>query len=115
MSRRNRIIPDRLTTAPPNGTTPRPRFIGRQGEPRIRVIGRRETRGADLYHQALQLSWLQFLLLGAGLFLALNAVFAILYALQPRGITDLAPGSVLEAFFFSVQTLATIGLSLIHI
>ena len=73
------------------------------------VIGRRSTPWRDLYHQALQLSWPRFLLLGVLLFLVLNTVFAVLYSLQPAGITDLQPGSLSQAFFFSVQTLATIG------
>jgi inward rectifier potassium channel len=78
-------------------------------EDRLLVIGRRSTPGRDVYYQALGLSWPRFLLLGLLLFLVLNTVFALLYSLQPAGITDLRPGSLPQAFFFSVQTLATIG------
>jgi inward rectifier potassium channel len=84
-------------------------MVGRGGADALRVIGRFSTPWRDLYHQALQLSWPRFLALGILLFLILNSVFALLYAAQPGGITDLTPGSLTQAFFFSVQTLGTIG------
>jgi inward rectifier potassium channel len=109
MAKRKQSPPERLLAKPPNGARTRPRFISRPNEERLVVIGRRASGWRDLYHQALQLSWPQFLLLGVAMFLALNVVFAVLYSLQPAGISDLRPGSLLQAFFFSVQTLATIG------
>jgi inward rectifier potassium channel len=47
-------------------------------------------------------------------FVKLNAkksdvVFATLYLLDPHGVAEMAPGSFLDAFFFSVETLATVG------
>jgi inward rectifier potassium channel len=63
----------------------------------------------DFYYAALTASWPQFLLLSAGLFLAINAVFAGLYMLQPGGIAGARDGDFGDAFFFSVETLATIG------
>jgi inward rectifier potassium channel len=44
----------------------------------------------------------------AGLFLAVNLVFAVVY-LTVGGIAHARPGSFADAFFFSVQTLATLG------
>ncbi|RPH72080.1 MAG: ATP-sensitive inward rectifier potassium channel 10 [Myxococcaceae bacterium] len=49
----------------------------------------------------------------AGLFLAVNLVFAVLY-LTVGGIAHARPGSFADAFFFSVQTLATIGYGEMH-
>jgi inward rectifier potassium channel len=40
---------------------------------------------------------------------AANAGFALLYLLQPGAIHNARPGSFADAFFFSVQTIATIG------
>jgi inward rectifier potassium channel len=49
----------------------------------------------------------------AGLFLGVNLVFAVLY-LAVAGIAHARPGSFADAFFFSVQTLATIGYGEMH-
>ena len=38
----------------------------------------------------------------------------MLYVLQPGGIANAAPGSFTDAFFFSVQTMATIGYGDMH-
>lgn len=63
----------------------------------------------DLYHWLLQLSWPRFLLLGAALYLSANATFALLYLAQPGAIANARPGAFSDAFFFSVETVATIG------
>jgi inward rectifier potassium channel len=102
-----RPIPPRLLPAPPEGVKRGDR-ASRDTE-RLMIIGRHSTPWRDLYHQALRLSWGRFMMYGTGLFLALNVVFGLLYSLNPSGITALRPGSLSEAFFFSVQTLATIG------
>ena len=49
----------------------------------------------------------------AGLFLAVNLVFAVVY-LAVGGIAHVRPGSFADAFFFSVQTLATLGYGEMH-
>ena len=49
----------------------------------------------------------------AGMFLAVNLVFAVLY-LTVGGIAHARPGSFADAFFFSVQTLATLGYGEMH-
>jgi inward rectifier potassium channel len=102
-------IPDKLLADPPGGAGGRPHFFARAVDDRMLVIGRTPSRWRDLYHQALKLSWPRFLLLGILLFLTLNVIFGVLYSLQPAGISDMRAGSFSEAFFFSVQTLATIG------
>jgi len=48
------------------------------------------------------------LLLGAA-YLTINAVFGVLYMLVPGSITNARPSSFMDAFFFSVQTLSTVG------
>ena len=99
--------PPLLRDPPPNHG--RPRIIARGTTDQVVRIGLRTNPLRDLYHNALRLSWPAFLAIGAGAFLALNVLFGALYALQPDGISDLPHGSFLDAFFFSVQTLATIG------
>jgi inward rectifier potassium channel len=42
-------------------------------------------------------------------FAAVNVIFALLYLLDPHGISNAQPGSFTDAFFFSVQTLGAGG------
>jgi len=77
--------------------------------PNIRAVGRPWEPYKDIYHFLLRRSWTGFFtVVGLG-FLAANALFALLYVAQPGGILNARPGSFEDAFFFSVQTMATIG------
>ena len=55
------------------------------------------------------LSWPRFLLLAFGANIVLNICFALLYLLQPGAVAQAHPGSLADAFFFSVETFATVG------
>jgi len=63
----------------------------------------------DLYHWLLNLSWLQYLALVGLLYVASNTLFALIYLTGGNCIQNARPGSFVDAFFFSVQTMATIG------
>lgn len=67
----------------------------------------------SVYHALLRMSWPRFLATLAGGYLVANALFAAGYlACGPAalvGAADPSVGRFLAAFFFSVQTLATIG------
>ncbi|MGE4170611.1 MAG: ion channel [Candidatus Margulisiibacteriota bacterium] len=63
----------------------------------------------ELYVILLGASWWQVLLLLGLAYLLINAGFALLYLLHPGSITMTVEGSFWEAFFFSVQTMSTIG------
>lgn len=63
----------------------------------------------DSYHWVLSLTWPRFALFLLSSYVILNLLFATLYVLGRNCIADLAPGSFPEAFFFSVETLATVG------
>src|SRR5579863_1041586 len=99
-----------LRSEPPDGGEARPaRLIVRETADQTLAIGLRRPWFGDLYHFMLRLSWCSFLLGGVALYLAANALFALLYLLQPGAIRNARPGSFADAFFFSVQTIATIG------
>ncbi|QEL56661.1 ion channel [Chromobacterium paludis] len=68
----------------------------------------------DLYHYCMTISWPRFYLFIAAAFIALNVLFAGLYQLQPNGIANQFPQGFLGAFFFSVETLATVGYGDMH-
>jgi inward rectifier potassium channel len=55
------------------------------------------------------LSWPVFIAVALGALTLLNIVFATLYTLRPDAVQNLPPGDVLRAFFFSLETLATVG------
>ncbi len=62
----------------------------------------------DAYHLVLSMSWPSALGLLTGIYLGLNALFAWGYLLT-GGIYGARRGSFADAFFFSVQTMGTIG------
>jgi inward rectifier potassium channel len=72
------------------------------------------TGPLDLYHQALTASWPVFFGALAALFLLLNAAFALLYLCGAAPIANQSPHGFLGAFFFSVETLATVGYGDMH-
>lgn len=63
----------------------------------------------DIYQWLLALKWPQFVALIAGIYIILNLVFAEFYFFGTGSIAGLRSGSYFDAFFFSVQTLATVG------
>jgi len=62
----------------------------------------------DFYHHLLTSSWASLLLQIAGAFSLVNALFALGYFLN-GGVQNARPGSFGDVFFFSVETMATIG------
>ncbi|WP_144144373.1 ion channel [Paraburkholderia sp. BCC1884] len=68
----------------------------------------------DLYHRALVLRWPTFFVSLALLFLLLNTAFATLYMLGHASIANQYPPGFGGAFFFSVETLATVGYGDMH-
>jgi inward rectifier potassium channel len=87
-----------------------PRLVARRGNRSMRVIsiGRHKKPFADIYVLLLGASWKQMVALLVAVYLILNLLFAVAYFFSD-GIANARPGSFTDAFFFSVQTLATIG------
>jgi inward rectifier potassium channel len=67
------------------------------------------TEWRDIYQWVLSLNWSRFAALIAGVYIGINLLFAALYSLGGDCIAGMTPGSFFEAFFFSVQPLATVG------
>jgi len=64
----------------------------------------------NFYHWLLGTSWTSFLLLVIAVYLGTNLLFAFAYlACGDGAITNTKPGALLDVFYFSVQTMATIG------
>jgi inward rectifier potassium channel len=79
------------------------------GGTRIRKLGVPRVHWADPYHLLLTISWPQFLALVTAAYLASNALFALAYLAAGPDIANARPGSFIDAFFFSVETMATVG------
>ena len=90
---------------------PRPvSLLRRPRGARVAIIkGQDAGRFMDFYHGVLTASWPGFVARLAALFLVVNLVFAMLYVTDRGGIANARPGSFADAFFFSVQTLGTLG------
>jgi len=76
---------------------------------RVVVDGLPRGLWRDAYHTLLAMSWPRFFGLLVGGFLVVNVLFALGYLLLGDGLENARRGSLEDAFFFSVQTLATIG------
>jgi inward rectifier potassium channel len=100
------------------GIDPRISIAGDPGETVTRVrLGSYEFKKKgvlrfdlrDPYHLAVALTWPQFLAALLALYFAVNVVFATLFWLVPGSVANARPHSFGDAFFFSIETAATVG------
>ncbi len=90
--------------------TPRhPRLISRGDGFDVIAIGKRPPIFDDLYIKLLGGSWKRMIGIMSVLYLTINLAFALAYLAIGDGLVNARHGSFQDAFFFSVQTLATIG------
>jgi len=108
--RRRRIRPDDIRDRPPvDVPLRRVHMFERKGEESVLRVGLKDNWLSDLYHKTLVVGWPTFIAVSVGLYLLANVLFALLYMLQPAGVETARPGNFRDFFFFSVQTLTTIG------
>ncbi len=81
----------------------------RVGNSELTMLGTKRYDISDPYHLAITMRWPTFFLSCLVIDLAINLVFALLYHLVPHCIANVRPGSLSDAFFFSMETLATVG------
>ena len=87
----------------------RDRFLGVDGKTTFASRGAEVDFFQDLYVHLLTASWPRLLFLLSAAYIAANALFGAAYMLQGGSIENARPGSYEDAFFFSVQTMATVG------
>jgi inward rectifier potassium channel len=68
----------------------------------------------DLFHYFMTVSWPQLFATFAAFFLTFDLLFGFLYHLVPGCVANLNPPGFAGAFFFSVETLATVGYGDMH-
>jgi inward rectifier potassium channel len=64
---------------------------------------------SDPYHLALTIGWPAFTAAVLVAFALINVAFAVAYLSQPQSIANLPPGSFIDAFFYSIECLGTVG------
>lgn len=84
-------------------------LLDQKGNLRVRRTGLPRARLRDLYPFLIGLRWWQFFGLMGLLFICINLAFGLLYWAAGNSIAGATPGNFSDCFFFSVQTLATIG------
>jgi inward rectifier potassium channel len=99
-----RIVPERKKRKRRDATM-------RVGAGAVELVKRGASRYdfSDPYHIAIELSWKGFALAFVGFELGINVVFALLYLASPGCVANMRPGSFADGFFFSIETLATVG------
>ena len=107
-SARPRTGPELSAEAPENAAPPT-RMVSRGREDEVLRFGLDRPWWQDNYHSALTISWWAFLSIAAGVYVGLNVLFACLYLVQHGSIANVPDFDFASAFFFSVQTMATIG------
>ncbi len=89
------------------------RMLRQDGGFNVQRVGQGLWQSINFYHKMLSLSWPQFFGMILLIYTALNVVFAALYlACGPGAISGVegnGPHRFLQLYFFSVQTIATIG------
>jgi len=86
----------------------------RFGHREIETLGLTQGFWTDLYHRAMTVYWPVFFGSAAVLFVTLNAVFGFLYWLGHEPIANAEGKGPLAYFYFSIETLATVGYGDMH-
>ena len=79
------------------------------GRARFEIKNLEQRWYADVYHYLLAITWRRLLALFFLVYIGTNALFGFLFWLGGNDISNARPGSYADAFWFSVQTYATIG------
>jgi inward rectifier potassium channel len=90
------------------------RMMDSKGKFRVKRTGIRSILSLSFAHELIQMSWSRFLLVVLLFYILVNTLFAALYYLNGMenfmgGLAGSGPAAFSEAFFFSAQTLTTVG------
>jgi inward rectifier potassium channel len=64
---------------------------------------------SDMYYWMMEMNWLQFIGAVTLFFILINLLFGVIYSRLPGAVLNLPAGSIVDGFFFSIETLATVG------
>jgi inward rectifier potassium channel len=89
-------------------------LVNKDGTPNVKRVGLPLFNTTNNYHTLITMSWVKFWLLVASAYLTINIIFATIYVSFGPGSLDGATGTTpfgrfMDAFFFSAQTISTVG------
>jgi inward rectifier potassium channel len=93
--------------------TSKPQIV-RFGDREIVAEGLRLSFWADISHRCMTASWPAFIGGAALVFVAFNAVFAVLYWIGNQPISSIPGGAYIDYLYFSIETLSTAGYGDMH-
>ena len=97
----------------PNERTSKARVV-RFGDREVITEGLNLTFWADISHRCMTASWPSFIGGAALVFIAFNAVFALLYSVGDQPIANVPGGQYIDYLYFSIETLSTAGYGDMH-
>lgn len=83
--------------------------VFRFGNAMVRRVGGKGWYWSDMYHSMLAMSWPRFFGIVSAAYLLTNVVFATLFYIVPGSVAHARPDHFEDVFFFSIETLATVG------
>jgi inward rectifier potassium channel len=89
------------------------KIINREGKLELVGLGAWHAYLRDPYHLMLTIPWTGFAVVVSVGYIVINVIFALLYLAGGDCLEGAKPGSFVDAFFFSVQTLGSIGYGVI--
>ena len=89
-------------------------LINKDGSPNVKRVGLPFFNTANNYHTLITMSWTKFWIMVISGYAVLNVIFALIYMSFGAGSLDGSSGSTAfnhfwDAFFFSAQTISTVG------
>ncbi|MGZ3757902.1 MAG: ion channel [Mucilaginibacter sp.] len=89
-------------------------LINKDGSPNVRRVGLPWFNTANNYHTLITMTWTRFWLMVVAGYLTINVIFACIYMSFGPGSLDGSSGNTAfnhfwDAFFFSAQTISTVG------
>jgi inward rectifier potassium channel len=90
-------------------------LVNKDGSPNVKRIGLPFFNTANNYHTLITMSWTKFWLMVVSAYLTINIIFALLYTSIGAGSLDGGTSGntpfhhFMDAFFFSAQTISTVG------
>ena len=88
---------------------PRKAVVTKVGPVDFKILGIPHFHWSDFYHWLMTISWPHLWGIIISVYLVINTLFAFAYLGSSDGIANAKSGSFIDAFSFSVQTMATIG------
>jgi inward rectifier potassium channel len=88
--------------------------VVRFGDREVITEGLNLSFWADISHRCMTASWPSFIGGAALVFIAFNAVFALLYSMGDQPIANVPGGLYIDYLYFSIETLSTAGYGDMH-